>query len=356
MDIGKKIKEFRQNKGYSLQELSNLVNVSKSAVQQYENNTTKPSNAVLKSIAAALGIGVWDFYSSNENELSIESLKFRDGHKLKDLDNERNNIKLKALESIRNYLEMETILDEKIDFKSPIEDKINTYNDVEKAVKKIRKKWKHGTSPIDSVVDFLENVGIKIIGVDRNTDSPASCGWVKTYPIIIINENQEHNWEITRRRFSLMHEAGHIFFNNLVDENIEEAFCNRFAAAILLPDEALISIIGKNRTSISLGELKRVKETYGVSIQTIIYRMSHLKLISEESKKLMLKEYDNWRVENKNFGSYKKSDELPKRFYDLLRRALTENRIERYKASEISNIKIDELKDKLMVNDKIDLI
>ncbi|MDB0600275.1 ImmA/IrrE family metallo-endopeptidase [Tenacibaculum maritimum] len=197
---------------------------------------------------------------------------------------------------------------------------------------------------------------MKVISVDRDNDSPASCGWVNNDPIILINDNPEHNWETTRRRFSLMHEAGHIFFKGLIDDEVEEAFCNRFAASILLPDEALVSIIGKNRTSISLGELRRIKETYGLSIQSIIYRLNDLHLINDNSKSLMIEEYKNWRNEEKDFGVYDSKKEIPKRFFDLLRRALTESRIDRYKAHEISGMDIDSLKDKLLINDKIDLI
>ncbi|MDB0600276.1 helix-turn-helix transcriptional regulator [Tenacibaculum maritimum] len=91
MSIASKIKELRIVKGYSLKNLSDLLGVSKSAVQQYENGSTKPSNIVLKEIASVLGADIWEFFDTENRKVAIESIKFRDGHKLINASIEKKN-------------------------------------------------------------------------------------------------------------------------------------------------------------------------------------------------------------------------------------------------------------------------
>lgn len=352
-DIGNKIKELRTLMNLSLQDLAKLVNVSKAAIQQYENGSTKPSNLVLKNIASALAVNVWDFYRIPKYSLDVNSIRFRDAHTLFDANKEADVIKKEVINFIENYIELETISGNNIDFENPIDDMIiSNYNDVERAAKKVRKKWKLGNSPIDSVCSLIESKGIKIITIDRTTGSGGLSAWVNSTPVIILNDYFEHTRETTRRRFTIVHELAHILMrlDKNIDKEQEEYFCNRFAAAFLLVDEVAHSYFGKDRTSISLGELKEIKLTYGISIRSIIYRMNSLKLIDDGTKDRIISEYEIWRIDRKDFGEYIKSDEKPKRFFELLRTALTEDRIEKYKASELSGIPIDKLKELTIKN------
>ncbi|MEY8781100.1 helix-turn-helix domain-containing protein [Allomuricauda sp. XS_ASV26] len=352
-DIGNKIKELRTLMNLSLQDLAKLVNVSKAAIQQYENGSTKPSNLVLKNIASALTVNVWDFYRIPKYSLDVNSIKFRDAHTLFDANKEADIIKKDVINFIENYIELETISGNDIDFENPIDDMvISDYTDVERAAKKVRKKWKLGNSPIDSVCNLIESKGIKIITINRNTGSGGLSAWVDNVPVIILNDYFEHTRETTRRRFTIVHELAHILMRlgENIDKEQEEYFCNRFAAAFLLVDEAAHSYFGKDRTSISLGELKEIKLIYGISIRSIIYRMNSLKLIDDDTKDRIISEYEIWRIDRKDFGEYIKSDEKPKRFFELLRTALTENRIEKYKASELSGIPIDKLNELTIKN------
>lgn len=352
--IGSKIKELRDLMNYSLQDLATLVNVSKAAIQQYENGSTIPSNGVLKSIASAFGVNVWDFYKTPVINYSLDSVKFRDGHTLFDKKKEENLIKRDVIKYVKNYLELESILDNQVEFENPISDLLITcYSDIEKATKKIRRKWKLGNSSIDSVCDLLESKGVKVVSINRNIGSGGLSGWINDIPVIIVNDYFEHTSETTRRRFTLLHELGHILMKfdlNYLTEGIEEAYCNRFAAAFLLVDEAAIEFFGKNRTSISLGELKGIKLKYGISINATIFRMNSLELIDDITKEMIIKDYDIWQNGREDFGEYTKSNENPKRFMFLLRSALTEKRIEKNRASELSNIPIDKLNELTIKN------
>lgn len=348
MNISEKIKSLRQSKNYSLQQLADLSGLSKPAIQQYEDGTIKPSSKALQAIASALEVGVFFFFSTLQKELQLKDFRYRE---LVNQDGERKIIYDSILPYAQNYIELEDILNERIVCDDPVDDVIvNDFEDVEKAAKKLRKKWKLGEQPIDDVTSLLESKGFKILTVNRPTGSPGLCGSLKddkgTIPFIIINDNTEHLKEICRRRFTIVHELAHCIlrFGAEVDKKLEEQLCNRFAAAFLLPDEVLISIIGKDRTIISLVELKQIKEKYGVSIQSIIYNSHSARLISNETKERWLETYNVWRDDPANkFGEYSKSNEQPKRFSTLLIKALAEQRITEEKAAELTGLHLDEV-------------
>lgn len=360
MEVGDKIKQYRINKSLSLQQLGDLAGLSKATIQQYEDGTIKPSNKALMAVAEALNVDMWSFF--NLKETNLELAEFRHGEKLTDTNLERERIHGLVIDYSANYIELENILNTKIVFENPLEDIIiQNYEDVEKAVNRVRKKWKLANNPIDDVCALLENKGFKIITFLRDTESPGLCGFMKDneieIPFIMLNNNNEHTREITRKRFTILHESAHLLlkFSHNISKDFEESLCNRFASAFLLPGEALIEYLGKDRTNISLEELKDLKEVYGISIQSIIYRSANIGLISESTCDHWINLYEAWREQQKDFGSYSKSREEPQRFSRLVTRGYLEKRISKEKVSEILDLKIEEI-DKRFGSDKLSLM
>jgi Zn-dependent peptidase ImmA (M78 family)/DNA-binding XRE family transcriptional regulator len=334
-----------------------MVGVSKPAIQQYEEDTISPSNKVLKKIAEALGVGVWYFFAGKQKRISL--VDFRDGHTLFDEEIEKNIILDEVKSYAHKYIELITILKEKVPFENPIEDvEIKSFEDVEKAAKKVRKKWRVGDSPIDDVTTLLESKGLLILTVERPTQSQGVYGYIEdeggNIPIIIVNIFRDE--EVTRKRFTIIHELAHLFlkFSAQLTKDLQEQMCHYFASAMLLPEDAMISYIGKDRTSISLKELTYLKETYGISIQAIIYRAKNVGLINETTKRKWLDTYSSWYDSKKDFGTYDKSDERPRRFDNLIVRAVTEKRISKEKAVELTGIPLDQF-DEIYNNKTLEL-
>jgi transcriptional regulator with XRE-family HTH domain len=80
-DFGKLLKHLRQSKGYSLQEMAGLCNVTPSYLNRLESGHRKnPSINILEDIAVALGTGVDTFlgtkFDSTGREASLEELFF----------------------------------------------------------------------------------------------------------------------------------------------------------------------------------------------------------------------------------------------------------------------------------------
>jgi Zn-dependent peptidase ImmA (M78 family)/DNA-binding XRE family transcriptional regulator len=348
MGIGHKIKQYRLNKNLSMQQLADLAGLSKPTIQQYEEGTISPSYKALHAVADALKVDLWTLLHIRETELELA--EFRHGEKLNDTDFEKKVIYDLVIDYSEKYLELEQILDTEIEFENPLDDMlIKSFVDVEKAAQRVRKKWKLANNPIDDVCALLESKGIKIITFDRETESPGLCGFMKSeehsIPFILLNTIHEHTREITRKRFTIVHECAHLIlkFCETITKDFEERLCNRFASAFLMPGDALFEYLGRNRTNISLEELKELKEIYGASVRSIIYRTNDVGLIDEGTCRRWNTLYDQWQAEGKVFGTYYKSIEKPQRFERLVTRGYMEKRISKEKVVEMLGIKMEEV-------------
>ena len=71
MDIGKKIRQLREDRGMTLKQLAGLVECTPSLLSQVERNKTDPSISVLKKIARSLDANIVDFFMVNTNQEEI---------------------------------------------------------------------------------------------------------------------------------------------------------------------------------------------------------------------------------------------------------------------------------------------
>jgi transcriptional regulator with XRE-family HTH domain len=68
MEIGSKIKDLRNQKGLTQEELANRAELSKSFISQLERDLTSPSIATLGDILQCLGTNISDFFNDEKEE------------------------------------------------------------------------------------------------------------------------------------------------------------------------------------------------------------------------------------------------------------------------------------------------
>lgn len=73
MDIGKKIKELRQQNGLTLGDLASRSELTKGFLSQVERNLTTPSIATLEDILEALGTNLSEFFREEPEEKIVFS-------------------------------------------------------------------------------------------------------------------------------------------------------------------------------------------------------------------------------------------------------------------------------------------
>ncbi|MDD3369510.1 MAG: helix-turn-helix domain-containing protein [Lachnospiraceae bacterium] len=87
MDIGKKIKELRIQKGLTQEELADRSELSKGFISQLEHNLTSPSIATLTDILQCLGTDLPEFFQDTADEQIV----FHDTDYFEKVDDELQN-------------------------------------------------------------------------------------------------------------------------------------------------------------------------------------------------------------------------------------------------------------------------
>ena len=73
MNIGRKIKSFRVEKGYTQIDMASKLDVSDNTYRNIENNINSPSVNILEKIANILKISFLDLLMNNENDSKIKN-------------------------------------------------------------------------------------------------------------------------------------------------------------------------------------------------------------------------------------------------------------------------------------------
>ncbi|AZB34257.1 helix-turn-helix domain-containing protein [Chryseobacterium bernardetii] len=347
MNIGNRIKELRMQKGLSQEDLAVRANFSKSYIQKFEDGAREIKSSQLFQLSTALGVSITDIIQEtdyNSDEFVLRNIEFREGYKILDVKSFEKRVILGDILHIKYpaYCKLEKLMNETIVFQNPLKkfEVITRKEQIEEAAIILRKKWKFENTPIYNLVNFLEDLGIKIFEIEEDEGFAGFSCWEKNTPIIVINIA---NTDIARRRFTILHELSHLLLRfNEKDENIEH-FCNYFAGAMLLPSEALSDYINKSSDSITLEELKRIKSKYGISILAILVRMVNLDFISWNKYHEFKELYNSWKDKESDFG-----DETISRFDYLIAKGLREKIFSKDMASELSGISISQFNEDLI--------
>ena len=107
---------------------------------------------------------------------------------------------------------------------------------------------------------------------------------------ILINSNSTRG----RQHFTIAHELYHLFFEEHPTPHLcgqvsstEEKNANKFASALLMPREGLLSIITPDEIAnhiIHMATILRMEQYFGVSRNTLLIRLKDVGLISQQRK------------------------------------------------------------------------
>lgn len=278
-----RLKNARIMKGYSMDELVEAMNngVSKMSISKYENAKLSPSSSVVISLSKALNQPVDYFF--RPFSVQIESIKFRK-HKTKLSVKQEKAIKENVSDLVERYLNIEETCNASVKFSSPFNKKINFANDIKEDALKLRQDWNLGTDGIVNVIDLLEEHGIKVMEIDAPSSFDGLSSMVNgVYPVVILNKN----FSSERKRFTALHELGHLIFNfsESVSEKEEESLCNLFASEMLVPEVVFKNLLGEKRHDISYQELKAIQIQFGISSDALMYKAKNSGIISEQRYK-----------------------------------------------------------------------
>jgi len=348
--IGHRLKLARSASGLSLRDLESKLDnrVTAQALSKYERDEMMPSSQVLIFLARVLD--VTEEYLLGDADLALDGVEFR---KKADMSaREEAQVEARVLQLLERYLAIEDVLGIPIEWDEPREAPypvLQSLGEADRAARILREHWGLGLDPIPNFVELLESHGIKVLSINAEKMDGLTARARRSngapLPVIVINE---HDWS-ERKRFNLAHELGHLVLQVAPQLDSEKA-AHRFAAAFLMPAEAMWNEVGKHRTHISLAELVRLKEIFGASCQAITYRCKDLGIIGQPLYEALFGVFKKkgWRTRPfQEIGALPPQQESPRRLERLCYRALAEGAVSEAKAAELLGISTRELNRRL---------
>ncbi len=294
--LGQRIKQFRLANSMSLDELVAATGgiVSKVALSKYERGIIKPSNKVLNSLAKAFNVKI--IHLVNPPDINIEFIAYRKGSTLS--KKEQANVENLVASKLEDIIRIQDLLYYNSKPNLPVRHyKIKSLSDVETASVELRNRWKLGLDPISNITQSLENNFVHTIAIksDKKFDGISalahSNNQLKAAAVV-----SKSNIPGERQRLNLTHELGHIVLNVSPDVDEEKA-AFRFGGAFLAPAETIYKIVGRKRDHFQLKELYLLKKIFGISIQSLLFRLKDLDIISSSffSKWFRIINKNNWK-------------------------------------------------------------
>lgn len=287
---GKRLREGRIYRGYTITDLADELDVSKQMVSKYENGKSTPSFEAIMSMTNVLKFPR-GFFFEEPVEVKAGSTYFRSllttGKKEREMQYDR----------VKYISIMRALLEEYVDF--PVLDVPEFEEnkmDIEYVAKSLRQFWDLGDKPIKNIVQLLERKGFVITSFDlgkKNIDAFGSQQEIngRTYYTIVLGNGKKSFY---RRQFDVAHELGHRILHDpymditdLTKEEFKqiEQEANDFAAAFLLPKEGFYRDVSMHPTDLMY--YKQLKRNWGVSIGAMVMRAYKLGVISKGSYQYM---------------------------------------------------------------------
>jgi Zn-dependent peptidase ImmA (M78 family) len=334
-----RLKAARLLAGLSLRQLEEALfnRISYNSINKYEKGLMQPETGTVLRLAAALSVTPGYFFETSSIELGEINFRKHSSLTLAEVEQIKEKVKDKAL----RYIEAERLLNVGKPFNNPIGKKqVRNKERAEEMAELVRIEWGLGSNPIPNVIEMLEENEVKVIEIDASEKFDGLSTLVDgRIPVVVVNDS----FIIERKRFTALHELGHLMMNIKIDDEREkENACHRFAGALLFPAAEVRKTLGEKRSNISIGELVAIKEEYGISAQAAMRRALDLGIISQVTyKKFFMKLAGNNREES--LGSYK-GTEKSHRLLQMVFRLTSEGVVGVEKASALASIPLPEFR------------
>lgn len=277
--IGTRLKLIRQAQALSLQDLSDLLAeselpIKRAALSHYEMGVTVPNGAALEILGRKLGVSAEFFLRPDWENIAFHLFYEPD-------------FSQKQATTFFSYLQIELEKLVRVDdllqicqpFVPPARTKIPRGKEaaVEEIARNIRQAYGLGSAPISSVSTILENNRWRLI--EYPGDIPFCSGYESSRDLgFIIYPSL---FTIDDFRAALLKALGYAFFCG-EDAAHTQQLAEHFSRAMLLPPEAAEQEFGRERENIYIAELTLVKQKYGISKRSIIFRLAELGIVTQE--------------------------------------------------------------------------
>lgn len=312
---GARLKAARQYNAMTIGDVANALGISNQSISQFENNKTEPKLENIFLLSNLLGFPREYFYERDESDVTIGNTYFRSlastSKKERNAQVERVKLLSQIYEAIQEYISFPK-------FDLEIQEELNP----EQLADYVREQWCLGRKPIYNLIDIMERHGIVITNAfeeNKDIDAYSQVGVINRNSVPIVVLGYETN--IFRQQFNAAHELGHILTDGKYElEELSKAeyrdmekYMNRFAGALLVPEELLYEdLSGNGKTDIRY--YIELKKKYRVSAQALIVRANQIGAITANQYQYLMKQMSQ--------HNYRKSEPLDDTYQLILPRYL----------------------------------
>lgn len=275
--IGERLKQARELNQWTQEELARRVDVTQATIALIERDALAPREELILALAAETGFPR-EFFSLPVNvDFPLGSLIYRKFARM------RSEHKKQSHRLAQQAFELAEFLASRL---RPITVGLPRGLNASPVVAAAMVRNALGvdaTSPIKNLVHRLERIGVRVFTLPEEVpDLDAFSVLIDGKPIVVLNANRSGD----RQMFSVAHEIGHLVLHYpLTSEQDQiEKEANKFAAELLMPQEAMRDELVAPVTLSSLAELKA---RWRVSMQALLQRAKDLRVISDRQFKYL---------------------------------------------------------------------
>lgn len=293
---GDALRLAREFRGYRKNELAEMLNLTPSAITQFERKTIRPSSQHVAQLAWALRFPRSFFAQVDVSAFfSADHCHFRSLRSATQIARRKmvgaGNLVARIVDFVEEYgveLPAEQVSIHALSH-------ANTLEEIEDAALSLRSNWGLGLGPIDNVMALLEKNGIVVCRLLEDCKTlDAFSSWHRNRPYIFLNTEKNST---SRTRFDALHEVGHLIIHNecLPGDKQQEDQANYFASSFLMPREPFLKECPKRLVWQHFYEMK---SRWKVSLAALVRRARDLKILSEETYKRanMIIGKNGWRT------------------------------------------------------------
>lgn len=282
-----RLTQARRLAGRTKKWLADELGITAAAVSQYEMGTNRPRPDMLPKLSWVLGVPMTFFLAGRPHgRLDLSAAHFRS------VRNTRAYQRAKAVAFTEQVWELVYALEKRIQLPpvnlpgfagGEVEPDTDLPSDPAAAARSLRAAWGLGTGPITHLVRRMEAHGIVVVTPQRDDDMSTVDAFSTSQlprPIIVLTPNRTD--DVYRHRFTAAHELAHLVLHSETapGDITQEREADTFAAEFLTPRD---SIAPELPDRADLHKLSALREVWGVSVHSLLYRCRELGLLSDSS-------------------------------------------------------------------------
>jgi Zn-dependent peptidase ImmA (M78 family)/transcriptional regulator with XRE-family HTH domain len=282
-----RLTQARALAGFTKRRLADLLAVTPAAVSQYEMGTNRPRPELIQRLADVLNVPSAFFIAGRPHgRLDPSVAHFRS------LRSTRAYQRAKAIAFAEQVWELTFSLEKRVQL--PLVDlpgfaggEVHAGEELPTdpvgAARMLRATWKLGKGPITHLVRRIEAHGIVVFAPRRDDDLRSVDAFSTSRlprPLMVLTTNKAD--DVYRHRFTAAHELGHLVMHSdaTPGDAAQEREADVFAAEFLTPRD---SILPELPARTDLNRLSQLRDKWGVSVDSLLYRCREVGLMSDSS-------------------------------------------------------------------------